>query len=66
MIEENKEKAKELSKTFNEELVKRAKEYAEKDTNKDTLYPLRLEYKEFEDEYTKPYRKILDQSQKRN
>ena len=54
-----KEKAKELLKTFNEELIKRAKEYAEKDTNKDTLYALRPEYKEFEEEYTKPYMKKM-------
>jgi hypothetical protein len=57
--DENKEKAKELLKTFNEELIKRAKEYADKDTNIDTLYPLRPEYKEFDDEYTKPYIKKM-------
>jgi hypothetical protein len=56
---DNKTKAKELLKTFNEELIKRAKEYAEKDTNKDTLYALRPEYKEFEEEYTKPYMKKM-------
>jgi len=51
---ENKEKAKELLKTFQKELIKRAKEYADKDTKIETLYPLRDEYKEF-DEYKKPY-----------
>ena len=40
-------------------MIKRAKEYAEKDTNKDTLYPFRLEYKEFEEEYTKPNMKKM-------
>jgi hypothetical protein len=34
---------------------KRAKEYAVKDTNLDTINPIRIEYKEFEDEYEKPY-----------
>jgi hypothetical protein len=52
--EDNKTKAKELLKTFNEELIKRAAEYAIKDTNMDTLYQFREEYKEF-DEYKKPY-----------
>ena len=52
--DESKEKAKELLKTFNEELIKRAAEYAIKDTNMDTLYQFREEYKEF-DEYKKPY-----------
>ena len=51
---ENKEKAKELLKTFQKELIKRAEEYADKDTKIETLYPLRDEYKEF-DEYKKPY-----------
>jgi hypothetical protein len=57
--EENKEKANELLKTFNEELIRRAKDYAEKDTNIDTLYQLREEYKEFQEEYTKPYMKKM-------
>jgi hypothetical protein len=35
-------------------LIKRATEYAIKDTNIDTLYQFREEYKEF-DEYKKPY-----------
>ena len=52
--DESKVKAKELLKTFNEELIKRATEYAIKDTNMDTLYQFREEYKEF-DEYKKPY-----------
>jgi hypothetical protein len=52
--DESKGKAKELLKTFNEELIKRAAEYAIKDTNMDTLYQFREEYKEF-DEYKKPY-----------
>jgi hypothetical protein len=55
---ENKEKAKELLKTFQKELIKRAKEYADKDTKIETLYPLRDEYKEF-DEYKKPYMKKM-------
>ncbi len=54
---ENKEKANELLKTFNEELIRRAKDYAERDTNIDTLYQLRENYKEFQEEYTKPYMK---------
>ena len=52
---ENKEKAKELLDTFQNELIKRAHEYAVKDTNMATLYQFRVEYKEFKEEYTKPY-----------
>ena len=40
--------------------MKRAKEYAIKDSNMDTLYQLRDEYKEF-DEYKKPYMKKMKQ-----
>ncbi len=35
-------------------MIKRAEEYADKDTKIETLYSLRDEYKEF-DEYKKPY-----------
>ena len=47
---ENKEKAKDLLDTFQNELIKRAREYAVKDTNMDTLYQFRVEYKEFKEE----------------
>jgi hypothetical protein len=56
---EDKEKAKELLDNFREELIKKAKEYAVKDTNIDTISPLRIEYKEFKDEYEKPYMKKM-------
>jgi len=52
---EDKEKAKELLDNFSAELIRRAKEYAVKDTNLDTINPFRTEYKEFKDEYEKPY-----------
>ena len=42
---------KELLDNFREELIKKAKEYAIKDTNLDTISPFRIEYKEFKDEY---------------
>jgi len=56
---EDKEKAKELLDNFRAELIKKAKEYAVKDTNIDTISPLRIEYKEFKDEYEKPYMKKM-------
>jgi hypothetical protein len=66
---EDKEKAKELLDNFREELIKKAKEYAIKDTNLDTISPLRIEYKEFKDEYEKPYmtkmKKLLEDTKEK-
>ena len=66
---EDKEKAKELLDNFRAELIKKAKEYAVKDTNLDTISPLRIEYKEFKDEYEKPYmtkmKKLLEDTKEK-
>ena len=53
--QDNKDKANQLLKDFNDELIRRAKEYLIKDTNLDTLYPVRIEYKEYKKEYYEPY-----------
>ena len=66
---EDKEKAKELLDNFSAELIRRAKEYAVKDTNLDTISPFRIEYKEFKDEYEKPYmtkmKKLLEDTKEK-
>jgi hypothetical protein len=61
--QENREKAKELLDDFDNELIKRAKEFLIKDTSLDTLYPVRNEYKEYKKEYYDPYMKKMKQYQ---
>ena len=61
--DENKAKAKELINAFDEELIKKAKEYLMKDISKETLYPLRPEYKEFKKEYFDPYMEKMKEYQ---
>ena len=61
--DENKAKAKALLDGFDKELIRRAKEYAIKDTSIDTLYSFRTEYKEFKKEYSDPYMKKMKEYQ---
>ena len=61
--DENKAKAKALLNGFDKELIRRAKEYAIKDTSIDTLYFFRTEYKEFKKEYSDPYMKKMKEYQ---
>ena len=62
--QDNKDKANQLLKDFNDELIRRAKEYLIKDTNLDTLYPVRNEYKEYKKEYYEPYMEKMKEYQK--
>ena len=62
--QDNKDKANQLLKDFNDELIRRAKEYLIKDTNLDTLYPVRIEYKEYKKEYYEPYMQKMKEYQK--
>jgi hypothetical protein len=61
--QDNKDKAAKLLKDFNDELIRRAKEFLVKDTSLETLYPVRNEYKEFKKEYYDPYMKKMKQYQ---
>ena len=44
-------------------MIKKAKENLKKDISKETLYPLRPEYKEFKNEYFDPYMKKMKEYQ---
>ena len=61
--QENIDKAKQLLEDFDNELIKRAKEFLIKDTSLETLYPVRNEYKEYKKEYYDPYMKKMKEHQ---
>jgi hypothetical protein len=63
ITKENRDKAKQLLTDFDEELIRKAKEYLIKDTTLDTLQAPRSEYKEFKKEYYEPYMKKIKEYQ---